>query len=53
VIGRKDDVFLGLSKVCVRMKRGYIPLGGVDSIWLGIVFFGAPVVIGSRNIFLL
>ena len=37
----------------MRMKRGCIPLGEVDSIWLGIVFFGAPVVIGSRNVYLL
>jgi hypothetical protein len=50
VIGSKDDVFIGLSKVCVRMKRGCIPLGEVDSIRLGIVF-GAPVVVGSRNVF--
>jgi hypothetical protein len=51
VIASKDDVFLGLSsvRVCVKMKD-CIPLGEVDSIYLRIVFFGAHVVIGSRNV---
>ena len=42
VIGSEDDVFLGLSKVCVRMKRGCIPLGEVDSIWLELCFLVRP-----------